>query len=71
MNDETKLDELAAAQRHVALCDRNIANMKAMIVELERDGHDGARAREVLRECEEIRGLYAGDRERVLKELGR
>jgi hypothetical protein len=67
----TKRDELAAAQRHVAQCEKNIANERAIIAELERDGHDATGAREVLRECEEVRGLYARDRERVLKELDR
>jgi hypothetical protein len=69
--DMTTLEELAAAERHVALCDKNLANMKAMIADLERDGHDAADARNVLRECQEVRGLYARDREQLLKQLAR
>jgi hypothetical protein len=71
MGHMTKRDELGAAQRHVAQCEKNIANERAIIAELERDGHDATAAREVLRECEKVRGLYARDRERVLKELDR
>jgi hypothetical protein len=38
---------------------------------LERDGHDTTGAREVLSGQEETRRLYAKDRNRMLKELGR
>jgi hypothetical protein len=63
--------KLAAAERHVALCEKNVANQRAVIAELERDGHDTTGAREVLSGQEETRRLYAKDRDRVLKELGR
>jgi DNA-binding transcriptional MocR family regulator len=70
MDDANKLQELAAAERHVALCEKNVANQRAIIAELERDGHDTTGAQEVLRGQEEMRRLYAKDRDRVLKELG-
>jgi hypothetical protein len=69
--DMTKLDELAAAERHVALCEKNVANQRAIIAELERDGHDVAGAREILRQFEETCRLYTRDRDRLRKELGR
>jgi DNA-binding transcriptional MocR family regulator len=68
--DTNKLQELAAAERHVALCEKNVANQRAIIAELERDGHDTTGTHEVLRGQEEMRRLYAKDRDRVLKELG-
>ncbi len=49
MDDANKLQELAAAERHVALCEKNVANQRAVIAELERDGHDTTGAHEVLR----------------------
>ena len=70
MDDANKLQELAAAERHVALCEKNVANQRAVIAELERDGHDTTGAHEVLRGQEEMRRLYAKDRDRVLRELG-
>lgn len=72
MYNPTKQElEFAAAVRHVAQCDRNIRNQLAVIGELERDGHDTAGAREVLRGFDEVRRLYAKDRDRLRKELGR
>jgi hypothetical protein len=71
MDDANKLQELADAERHVALCEKNIANQRAVITELERDGRDTTGAHEVLRGQEETRCLYAKDRERVLRELCR
>jgi hypothetical protein len=53
------------------LCEKNIANQRAIIAELEQDGHHATGAREVLREIEEVRRLYASDRARLLKELDR
>jgi hypothetical protein len=70
MDDANKLQEFAAAERHVALCEKNVANQRAVIAELERDGHDTTGAHEVLRGQEEMRRLYAKDRDRVLRELG-
>jgi hypothetical protein len=69
--DMTKLEALAAAEQHVVLCDKSLANMKSMIAELERDGRDASAARQVLRECQQVRGLYAGDRDRLIGELVR
>lgn len=70
-DDFNKARELTAAERHVAQCDRNVANQRAVIAELEREGHDITGAREVLRGFEETRRLYAKDLDRVLKEIGR
>jgi hypothetical protein len=69
-NDAIEL-KLAEAERSVAIADRNVANQRAIIEELERGGNDVRGARLVLRELEETRGLYARDRDRLLKQLGR
>jgi hypothetical protein len=41
MDDDAKLDDLAAAEKCLFLCDRNIANQRAMLEELERGGELG------------------------------
>jgi hypothetical protein len=71
MDDASKLTELADIEQYLSLCDRNVANRRAMIEELERGGHDVRDARVVLLELENPRQLYVNDRERLLKELGR
>jgi hypothetical protein len=61
--------ELAAAEEHVAICDRNVSSQRAIIEELERGGHDVRASRLLLRELEDTRQLCIMDRDRLLKEV--
>ncbi len=70
-NDNKIELELAAAERQVAACDRNVANQRAMIEELQQAGYSVKGAQYVLRELEDSRRLYVKDRDRLRKELGR
>lgn len=61
---------LAQAEEHVATGYRNIARQRGLIAELERDGHDTAKARALLSQFEELHALQLDDRDRILRELG-
>jgi hypothetical protein len=63
MSDDMSKD-LADAEGHIAMCDRNIANQRAIIEELELAG-----ARLILQQFEDTRRLYVRDRDRLLREL--
>jgi hypothetical protein len=68
---DSKQEDLTDAERHIAMCDRNIANQRAIIEELAPGGHDLEGTRLILQQFEDTRRLYARDRERLLRELGR
>ena len=62
-------DYLALAGRHVAEGERNIAEQREIIAELERDGRDTTQARALLEQFEELEVLHIEGRDRLLKEL--
>jgi hypothetical protein len=61
---------LQLALNHVAQGEHNIARQKAIILELERDGHDTVRAHEILATFEAIQKMHVADRDRLQRELG-
>jgi hypothetical protein len=63
-------DHLAAAERHLAEAECEVAYQREHVVQLERDGLDTAEPTRLLRQLEELQALHVADRERVLKELG-
>ncbi len=73
MEERARLrEDLALAERHVADGERVVARQRAIVAELERDGHDAtaAQARQLLAQFEELLALHVGDRDRLRRELG-
>ena len=56
------MDHLIAGARH-------IERQKAIIQELERDGHDAAQAQQTLQQMEELQKIYLSEKDRLIKEL--
>ena len=52
-----RLEQLEMAQRHVAEGEIHLSRQKALIAELDRDGHDTADARRSLRRCSRRSGF--------------
>ncbi len=64
-------DHLEQAERHVAVGERIVAEQRARIAQLERDGHDVTRSRELLGQFEEILAMQIAHRDRLRSELER
>jgi hypothetical protein len=62
-------DTLRQAQSHVAEGETHIRRQKAIIAELETDGHDSTLAREILATLEKTQALHVEGRDRLAKEL--
>ena len=69
MDRQTMLEHLAMAKRHVAEGEIHLSRQRALIAELDRDGHDTADARAILATMLETQRLHVEDRDRILKEL--
>ena len=69
MGREGLLEHLAMSERHVATGTAIIEKQKRLILELERDGHDTSRSRDLLHQFEEIQQLHIADRARLVAEL--
>lgn len=65
------LDHLAQAERHIADGTAIIDKQKLLVLELERDGHDTSRSRDLLHQFEELQELHIADRERLIAELAK
>lgn len=61
----------AEAQDHVLRGMQIIARQHEIIAELERDGHDTARARKLLDQFEQTQALHMAHRDRLRQELDR
>jgi hypothetical protein len=70
MDRDMLREYLAQCRRHVAMGEAHIARQKDIIAELERDGHDSAKARDLLRVFEEAQDLHITHRDQLQKELG-
>jgi hypothetical protein len=60
---------IALAEEHVTIGDKNVANQRKSVAELERDGHDAAQARELLQRFEELQAMHIADLQRLRNEL--
>ncbi len=68
--DRTMVERhLAQAERHVARGKEIVAEQRERVARLERDGHDVAQARELLRKFEELQAIHVADRDSLRKEL--
>jgi len=65
----TLLAHLAQAERHVSLGEAHIARQEALIIDLERDGHDTKDAVGVLGTLRETQTQHVLNVERLMKEL--
>jgi hypothetical protein len=63
-------EHLAQADRHVAEGKQQVARQREIVAKLERDGHNAAAPRDLLRLFEEMQAMYIADRDRILKDLG-
>ena len=63
-------DQLSAAERQLAEVERNIANQRELVSQLEREGHDTESAARQLEQLEEVLDMQIADRDRIRKELG-
>jgi hypothetical protein len=62
---------LAATERELAEAERQVANQREHVAELEREGHDIAHPTELLEQLEEVLAMHIADRDRLRDELAR
>ena len=62
-------DHLAQAERHVTAGERCIAQQRARVAALGRDGHDTTESLLLLGQFQEVQELHVADRDRLRKEL--
>ena len=65
----TLLEHLAQAERHVAQGEAHIGRQEALVVELDRDGHDTKNALALLVALRDIQTQHILNVERLLKQL--
>ena len=63
------LEHLALAKGHIAKGEGHISKQKEIIAQFERNGHDTARAHELLAIFQQSQRQHKADHERILKEL--
>lgn len=63
------LRHLAQAERHIAEGEQRLIHQRAVIRELEQDGHRTGSARALLAALEQTQALHFADRERLRAEL--
>ena len=63
------LRHLAEAEDHVAEGQTRLNRQREIVAELERDGHDSAMARELLRQFESVQAMHIAGLARVTREL--
>jgi hypothetical protein len=62
-------DHLSMVERHILQCERNIAQQKIRIADLERCGRDAALSRGLLATFEQSIRLHHGHRDRILRNM--
>ncbi len=63
------LEHLAQAERHVADGKQIIEKQEALIIDLERDGHDITDAIKILMTMRQTQALHEDGRDQIMKEL--
>lgn len=69
MNRKLELAHLAAAEKAVAMADRHVVLQEILVAELDRDGHDTARALAILQTFRRLQAQHIACRDFVLKML--
>jgi hypothetical protein len=70
MNEKMLREHLAEAEAQVAKGLKHLAEQRAVIAELERDGHDTKTARELFATLMQSQELHIEHRDRLKRELG-
>jgi len=70
MDEKTLREHLAEAEAQVAKGLQHLAEQRAVIAELERDGHDTKTARELFATLMQSQELHIEHRDRLKRELG-
>ena len=65
------LEHLAQAERHISQGELRLAKLELLISELERDGKDATRSRDLVKTVRETQALHFEHRDRILGELER
>jgi hypothetical protein len=69
LDRQSRIEQLAQAERHASEGARLLAKQETLIAELNRDGHDTARALKMLVTMRNTQALHQQDVERILREL--
>ena len=69
MKRQMIVEHLQLAERHVAAGEKIISRQKALIMELERDSHDTATAKQLLVQFVELQAMHEADVARLSQEL--
>jgi len=62
-------EHLAQCERHVALGERHLSRQREIIAELDRDGHDSTKARELLVILGDTQDMHIAHRDRLRDDL--
>lgn len=60
---------LRTARDHVELGEQHVTRQRELVAELDRDGHDTAMARTLLRTFEDMQATHVADRDRLIAEI--
>lgn len=63
------LEHLAHAEGHALMGERDIARQRAVIAQLQRDGHDTSAARKLLATFESVQAMHLADLERLRRAI--
>jgi hypothetical protein len=69
MDRNMEVAHLSQAERHVSQGTANVERQRALVKQLELDGHDTEVATKLLRQFEEVLKLHIKDRDRIRAEL--
>jgi len=61
---------LALAERHIAEGEGTVTHQRRIVADLEREGHDSAKARALLHQFQQLLDLHVVDRDRIRQQLG-
>jgi hypothetical protein len=62
-------EHLVLAEKHISTGEHALEHQRAVVLELERDGHDSTEARSLLTTMEETQQLHVAGRDRLRAEL--
>ena len=69
MDRDMLLRHLAKANEHVEKGERHVSRQRELLAELERDGHDTTRAKQLLEQFEKLQEMHKAGRDRIEREL--
>lgn len=69
MDRSMLLDHLTQAERHVTQGEQHVSRQRELIAEMEQDGHNTAKAQQLLRLFEELLAMHIAARDRLRAKL--